>query len=88
MQNIPIEQAMLAIQQAKLAMQQGLKKADQQQYTIVEKQLHQARKLLNDEIQKASANEVTLLEEANQTVEETITELHYSTNHPSNLQQG
>ncbi|UTW69318.1 hypothetical protein KHA80_20980 [Anaerobacillus sp. HL2] len=52
MQNRPIEQAMLYDPASKNRDAARFKKVDQQQYTIVEKQLQLAKKILNDEIQK------------------------------------
>ncbi|QOY34846.1 hypothetical protein AWH56_019295 [Anaerobacillus isosaccharinicus] len=87
MGSIPIEQAMVAIQQAKLAMQQGLKFADEEQYALVEKQLQQARQVISVAKQKASANEEQLLEQANVTIVNTLEELHERKRTP-NLQNG
>lgn len=87
MGSIPIEQAILAIQQAKLAMQQGLIFTDDEQYALVEKQLQQARQLINVAKQKAGANEEQLLEQASVTLVNTMEELHERKRTP-NLQNG
>jgi parvulin-like peptidyl-prolyl isomerase len=87
MANIPIEQAMVAIQQAKMAMQQGLIYADEQHYLQVEEQLQYAQNLIIDAKQKATANEEQLLEQANVTLLKTMEEVHQK-KLPPNLQNG
>ncbi|RXI97831.1 hypothetical protein DS745_15835 [Anaerobacillus alkaliphilus] len=87
MGSIPVEQAMLAIQQAKVAIQQGLKRTDSEQFSAVEKQLQQALQIIDDAKQKSSANEGQLLEQANVAVLDTIEQLQ-QTKLPPNLQNG
>ncbi|OIJ12793.1 hypothetical protein BKP35_09435 [Anaerobacillus arseniciselenatis] len=87
MTNIPIEQAMLAIQQSKLAIQQGLIKANPDQFNMVEKQLLAAQEAISEAKLKVSANEEQILNQANQSVEDAIVQLHES-HRDSNLQQG
>jgi hypothetical protein len=87
MANIPIKKAMVAIQQAKLAMQQGLIHADEKHYLQVEQQLLYAQSLITDAKQKASANEEQLLEQANVTLLETMGQVHQR-NLPPNSQTG
>jgi hypothetical protein len=87
MANIPIEQAMVAIQQAKMAMQQGLIYADEQHYLQVEEQLQYVQNLIIDAKQKATANEEQLLEQANVTLLKTMEEVQQR-KLPQNLQNG
>jgi hypothetical protein len=75
-ESIPIEQAMVAVQQAKLAMQQGLKKADYEKYTQGRQQLQHAQKLISEAKERASLNEEQLLEQANVTILNTMEQLH------------